>query len=174
MSVNVDVKKNIVKELQSKLENAQTIVLAEYRGLNMSSMTELREQARSKNVYLKVLKNTLFKRAIKGSAFESLSDSAVGPLIYSISEDPINAAKILNSFSKNEENIKIKVGSFNGQSLNFHQVVELASIPAKEELLSKLLGVMQSPLYGFARLLLALANKKQEEFLSTTDEIVKN
>lgn len=168
MSVNIEAKKVVVERLKCEINNAQTIVLAEYRGVNVASMTRLRKQAREQNVYLKVLKNTLFKKAISGSSFENLSDKISGPLIYAISEDPINAAKVLHTFAKEDENIKITLGSNNGVILDLNQVIELASIPSKDELLAKLLAVIQYPVTGLVGAILALVNKKQEEFSVST------
>lgn len=163
MSLNLEDKKAVVSEVLAKLANAQTIVIAEYRGIEVSSMTKLRAQARENGVYLRVVKNTLVRRAVAGTAFEGLADQMVGPLVYGISADPVAAAKVLNQFAKADEKIIVKAGSYNGQVLDAAQVAELASIPSREELLSKLLYVMQAPVAGFARALAALADKKQAE-----------
>jgi large subunit ribosomal protein L10 len=163
LSLNLEDKKAVVSEVLAKLANAQTIVIAEYRGIEVSSMTKLRAQARENGVYLRVVKNTLVRRAVAGTAFEGLADQMVGPLVYGISADPVAAAKVLNQFAKADEKIIVKAGSYNGQVLDAAQVAELASIPSREELLSKLLYVMQAPVAGFARALAALADKKQAE-----------
>jgi len=161
LSLNLDDKKAVVSEVSAKLVDAQTVVVAEYRGIEVSSMTKLRAQAREQGVYLRVLKNTLVRRAVVGTAFESLADQMVGPLVYGISVDPVAAAKVLHQFAKADDKIVVKAGSYNGQVLNAAQVAELASIPSREELLSKLLYVMQAPVAGFARGLAALAEQKQ-------------
>jgi large subunit ribosomal protein L10 len=126
-------------------------------------MTKLRAKARDQGVYLRVLKNTLARRAVEGTSFAELSEHMVGPLVYGISEDPIAAAKVLHQFSRDDDKIIIKAGVFNGTFMNSSQVAELASIPGKEELLSKLLYVMQAPVAGFARALAALAEAKVNE-----------
>ena len=163
MSLNIETKKAAVEEISAGIANAQTMVIAEYRGISVASMTELRANARKEGVYLRVLKNTLARRAVEGTSFAGLADQMVGPLVYAASEDAVAAAKVLHQFAKKDDKIVIKAGSYNGGVLNVAQVGELASIPSREELLSKLLFVMQSPVSGFARALAALAEKKESE-----------
>ena len=162
MSLNLDDKKAVVSEVAAKLVDAQTLVVAEYRGIEVSSMTKLRAQAREQGVYLRVLKNTLVRRAVAGTPFEGLAEHMVGPLVYGISTDPVAAAKVLHQFAKADDKIIVKAGSYDGKVLDAAQVAELASIPSREELLSKLLYVMQAPVAGFARALAALAEKQAE------------
>lgn len=163
MSLNIETKQAAVAEIASAIANAQTMVIAEYRGISVASMTELRANARKAGVYLHVLKNTLARRAVDGTSFAALADQMVGPLVYAVSEDPVAAAKVLHQFSKKDEKIVLKAGSYNGELLNVAQVAELASIPSRDELLAKLLGIMQAPVSGFARALAALAEKKAGE-----------
>ncbi|GGY01035.1 50S ribosomal protein L10 [Vogesella alkaliphila] len=163
MSLNIEDKKAVVAEVSAQLADAQTLVIAEYRGIEVSSMTKLRAKARENGVYLRVLKNTLVRRAVAGTSFEALADQMVGPLVYGVSADPVAAAKVLHQFAKEDNKIVIKAGSYNGKVLNAAEVAELASIPGREELLSKLLYVMQAPVSGFARALAALAEQKQSE-----------
>ena len=163
MSLNIEDKKAVVAEVSAQLADAQTLVIAEYRGIEVSSMTKLRAKARENGVYLRVLKNTLVRRAVAGTQFEALADQMVGPLVYGVSVDAVAAAKVLHQFAKEDNKIVIKAGSYNGKLLNAAEVTELASIPSREELLSKLLFVMQAPVSGFARALAALAEKKQSE-----------
>ena len=163
MSLNIETKKAAVAEIGNAIAGAQTMVIAEYRGIGVASMTELRANARKENVYLHVLKNTLARRAVEGTSFAGLADQMVGPLVYAVSEDPVAAAKVLHKKKKKDDKIVIKAGAYNGDVLNAAQVAELASIPSREELLSKLLFVMQAPVSGFARALAALAEKKAGE-----------
>lgn len=163
MSLNIEDKKAVVAEVSAQLADAQTLVIAEYRGIEVSSMTKLRAKARENGVYLRVLKNTLVRRAVAGTQFEALADQMVGPLVYGVSVDPVAAAKVLHQFAKEDNKIVVKAGSYNGKVLNAAEVAELASIPSREELLSKLLFVMQAPVSGFARALAALAEQKQSE-----------
>lgn len=163
MSLNIETKQATVAEIASVIANAQTMVLAEYRGISVASMTELRANARKAGVYLHVLKNTLARRAVDGTSFAALADQMVGPLVYAVSDDPVAAAKVLYQFSKKDEKIVLKAGSYNGELMDVAQVTELASIPSRDELLAKLLGIMQAPVSGFARALAALAEKKTSE-----------
>lgn len=162
MSLNLEDKKAVVAEITAQVATAQTIVVAEYRGIEVSSMTKLRAKAREQGVYLRVLKNTLARRAVADTPFAGLADQMVGPLVYGISEDPVAAAKVLNDFAKVDNKIVIKAGSYDGKVLGTAEVAELASIPSRDELLSKLLFVMQAPVSGMARVLAAVAEKKGE------------
>ncbi|WP_028456284.1 50S ribosomal protein L10 [Chitinilyticum litopenaei] len=163
MSLNLEDKKAVVAEIAAEVAKAQTIVVAEYRGIEVASMTQLRKQARESGVYLRVLKNTLARRAVQDTPFAALADQMVGPLVYGFSEDAVAAAKVLHTFAKKDDKIVIKAGSFDGKVMNAAEVAALASIPSREELLSKLLFVMQAPVSGMARALGALAEKKQAE-----------
>ena len=163
MSLNPEDKKAVVAEVAAQVASAQTLVIAEYRGIGVGSMTKLRAQAREQGVYLRVLKNTLVRRAVADTAFAGLADQMVGPLVYAVSEDPVAAAKVLNDFAKVDNKIVIKAGAYDGRLLSAAEVAQLASIPGREQLLAMLLGVMQAPVSGFARALAALAEKKQAE-----------
>ena len=163
MALNLNDKKAVVAEVSAQIKKAQTLVIAEYRGIEVADLTLLRKNAREKNVYLHVVKNTLVRRAVEGTAFADLAPQMVGPLIYSVSEDAVAAAKVINDFAKNNDKIIIKAGCYAGNLLDVEGVKALASIPSREELLAKLLGVMQAPVSGFAGALAALAKKKQSE-----------
>ena len=163
MSLNLDDKKAVVAEVSAQVANAQTIVVAEYRGVQVADLTVLRKKARESGVYLRVLKNTLVRRAVAGTSFEGLAQHMVGPLIYSISPDPVAAAKVLHDFAKGNDKLVLKAGSYAGKVLDDSGVKALASIPSREELLAKLLGVMQAPLTGFVASVAALAKKREEE-----------
>ncbi len=163
MGLNLDDKKAVVAEVSAQVANAQTIAVAEYRGIAVGDLTALRAKARESGVYLRVLKNTLVRRAIAGTPFEGLAGDLTGPLIYGISADPVAAAKVLNDFAKGNDKIVLRAGSYAGNTLDKAGVQALASIPSREELLAKLLGVMQAPVSGFAGALAALAKKREEE-----------
>lgn len=163
MGLNLDDKKAVVAEVSAQVADAQTIVVAEYRGIQVGDLTKLRAKARQSGVYLRVLKNTLVRRAVAGTAFSPLADQMVGPLIYSISADPIAAARVLHDFAKTNDKIVIKGGAYSGNLLDKAGVQALASIPSREELLAKLLGVMLAPLSGFVGGMAALAKKREEE-----------
>ena len=160
MPLNVEDKKAIVADVGAQLAGAQTVVLAEYRGIPVEELTKLRASARSQGVYLRVLKNTLARRAAQGTQFEPLADSMVGPLIYGISADPIASARVLQSFAKTQDLLVIKAGLYNGKMLDVAGVKALATIPSRDELLSQLLGVMLAPVSAMARVLGAVAAQK--------------
>ena len=163
MSLNLEQKQATVAEIGAQVATAQAIVLAEYRSLPVENMTELRKKARESGVYFRVLKNTLARRAVEGTPFAPLAEQMTGPLIYGISEDAIAAAKVVNDFGKSNDKLIIKAGSYEGKVMDKAGVQALANIPSREELLSKLLFVMQAPVSGFARALAALAEKKESE-----------
>ncbi len=162
MSLNLNDKKAVVAEISAKVASAQTIVLAEYRGIQVSHLTQLRAKARAEGVYLRVLKNTLARRAVEGTAFSGLASEMTGPLIYSISDDAVAAARVLQDFAKTNDKLVIKAGNYAGKSLDKAAVSSLASIPSRDVLLAQLLGLMQAPVSAFARALAALAAKNSE------------
>ena len=153
MSLNLDDKKTVVAEVSAEVANAQSIIVAEYRGLGVVDLTALRANARKSGVYLRVVKNTLVRRAIAGTPFEGLSAKLTGPLIYGISRDPVAAAKLLNDFAKGNEKLTIKIGAMPNYVMDVAGVKALATMPSREELLSKLLGTMQAPITQFVRTL---------------------
>ena len=162
MGLNLNDKKAVVTEVAEQVANAQTIAIAEYRGIEVGHLTVLRKKARESGVYLRVMKNTLVRRAVAGTPFASLADHMVGPLIYSVSADPVAAARVLNDFAKTNDKLVLKAGSFAGKVLDKAGVEALASIPSRDELLARLLGVMQAPVSGFAVCLAALAQQREE------------
>jgi large subunit ribosomal protein L10 len=163
LSLNLNDKMAVVAEVSAKVANAQTIVLAEYRGIQVGHLTQLRAKARTQGVYMRVLKNTLARRAVEGTPFASLASEMTGPLIYSISEDAVAAAKVVSDFAKTNDKLVVKAGNYAGKPLDKAAVAALASIPSREVLLSQLLGLMQAPVSAFARGLAALAAKKEGE-----------
>ena len=153
MSLNRQEKAIVIEEVTTQVAKAQSIVVAEYRGLDVASVTVLRKKARESGVYLRVLKNSLARRAVVGTPFEALSSKLTGPLIYGISADPVNAAKVLAAFAKDNEKLVIKAGALPNSVLDVNGVKALATMPSREELLSKLLGTMQAPIAQFVRTL---------------------
>jgi len=161
LSLNLQEKQAVVAEVSARVAQAQTIVLAEYRGIQVSDITRLRANARKSGVYFHVLKNSLARRAVQGTQFETLAEKMVGPLVYSISMDAIAAAKLVHEFAKTNDKLVVKAGSYNGKVLDAAGVNALASIPPKEVLLAQLCGLLQSPVSGLARVLGAVAGKKE-------------
>ena len=160
MSLNRSEKEAVISDVTGLAAKAQTLVIAEYRGITVADMTKLRNNARSNGVSLSVLKNTLARRAVAGSAFEVVADQMTGPLIYGFSEDAVAAAKVVAEFAKTNDKLVIRGGAFAGKALDVNGVKQLASIPSKEVLLAQLLGLMQSPISRTARVLAALAEQK--------------
>ena len=162
MSLNRSEKQAVIDEVTALAAKAQTLVLAEYRGITVADMTRLRSQARDKGVNLSVLKNTLARRAVTGSAFEVVSDQMTGPLIYGVSTDAVAAAKVVSDFAKTNDKLVIRGGAFAGKALDVNGVKQLANIPSKEVLLAQLCGLLMSPISRTAVVLGALAAKKGE------------
>ena len=159
MSLNIEEKKEVVAEVSERLAKAQAVVLAEYRGIPVEQITVLRSQARASGVYLRVLKNTLARRAVKGTPFEKLSDQMVGPLAYGISEDPVAAAKVLHTYAKGNDKLVIKGGALPNQLMNAKEVGTLATMPGREQLLATLMGTMQAPIAKFVQTLNEVPSK---------------
>ena len=162
MSLNRSEKEAVITDVTSLAAKAQTLVMAEYRGITVADMTKLRSAARSNGVTLSVLKNTLARRAVAGSAFEVVSDQMTGPLIYGFSVDAIAAAKVVAEFAKTNDKLVIRAGVISGKALDADGVKQLASIPSKEVLLAQLCGLLMSPMSRTAVVLGALAAKKGE------------
>ena len=151
MGLSLEQKQAMVSEVAAKPQGAQSVIVAEYRGLNVERVTQLRSKARKSGVWLRVLKNTLARRAVKGTPFEKLSDQMVGPLMYGISQDPVAGAKVLSEFAKENELFVIKAGAMPNAVMSAQDIKALSQLPSREELLSKLLGTMQAPVAKLVR-----------------------
>ncbi len=151
MSLNLEPQQAVVSEVTAQLASAQAVLLAEYRGLAVGQVTELRNRARQSGIYLRVLKNTLARRAVQGTPFEKLSDQMVGPLIYGITQDPVAGAKVLTQFAKENEKLIIKAGAMSNSLMSAQDVKTLATMPSRDELLARLLGTMQAPVANLVR-----------------------
>ena len=153
MGLSLEQKQATVSEVQTRLAGAQAVIVAEYRGLNVERVTQLRSKARKSGVYLRVLKNTLARRAIKGTPFEKLSEQMVGPLMYGISQDPVAGAKVLSEFAKENEQFVIKAGAMPNAVMSVQEIKALAQLPSREQLLAMLLGTLQAPMAKLVRTL---------------------
>jgi len=171
LSLNLEQKQAVVSEIAAQLADAQAVMVAEYRGVDVEAVTGLRAKARRSGLKLRVLKNTLARRAIAGTPFEKLTDKLVGPLLYGITADLVAGAKVLAEFAKENEAFVIKAGVMTNSLLTEADIKALALLPSREELLAKLLGTMQAPMAklvrtlnevpaGFARTLAALRDQK--------------
>ncbi|MDD6340009.1 MAG: 50S ribosomal protein L10 [Butyrivibrio sp.] len=160
----VELKAPIVEEIAENLKDAKGVVLADYRGLTVEQDTILRKQMREAGVVYKVYKNTLIKRAIAGTEFEALAPQLDGPTAIAISKSDATApARILFNFAKNAEALELKSGVVEGTYYDAEGVKVIATIPSREELISKLLGSIQSPISNFARVIKQIAEKKESE-----------
>lgn len=153
MSLNLEQKRAVVAEIAAEVAAAQAVVVAENRGLAVGDVTLLRANARKEGVYLRVVKNTLARRAVEGTPFAVLGSQMVGPLLYGISKDPVASAKVLNDFSKTHEKLVIRAGAMPNYLMDAEGVKALASMPSRDELLAKLLATMQAPVAQFVRTL---------------------
>jgi len=159
MSLSLEDKKAVVEQVSSALSESQTAIVAEYRGLTVEKMTSLRREAREAGVFFQVVKNTLARRAVKGSDFECLDEHFVGPLALAASVDPVAAAKVLSKFEKANDAFSIKIGAMSGSLLSQDEISALAKLPGREELLATLLGTMQAPVVKFVQTLNEVPSK---------------
>ena len=160
MSLTRNDKATVVEDVGKHIAGAQTLALAEYRGLTVEHLNALRRQARDKGVYLHVLKNTLARRAVTGTTFEVAKDAMVGPLIYSFSKDAVAAAKVISDFAKGNDKLVVKAGVYAGKALDAQGVKALAAIPSREVLIAQIAGMLRSPIQRLAGVLAAVAEKK--------------
>ena len=154
MALNLEEKKAIVAEVSTIASSALSAVAAEYRGITVGDMTELRVKARNEGVYLKVAKNSLVKRAVEGTEFECMQDELKGPLLMAFSqEDPGAAARVIKDFSKDNDMIVAKVIAIGGEVLPIEQLAALAKLPTRDQAIALLMAVMKAPVEKFVRTL---------------------
>jgi large subunit ribosomal protein L10 len=153
LGLKLEDKQAVVAEVSAQVKQAQAIVLAEYRGLEVAAMTDLRKKARGSGVYLRVLKNTLARRAVASTPFAGLSEKMVGPLAYGMAGDPVKVAKVLQEFARDNEKFVIKAGAMPNLVMSAKDVANLARMPSREELLVKLMATMQAPVAKLVRTL---------------------
>lgn len=153
MGLNLEQKKAVVAEVGAKVAQAQAIVLAEYRGIEVGDMTKLRAKARESGVYFRVLRNTLARRAVAETPFANLADKMIGPLAYGMSSDPVAVAKVMHEYAKANDKFVIRGGAMPNVVMGPKEVAALATLPSRDELLAKLLGTMQAPISQFVRTL---------------------
>jgi large subunit ribosomal protein L10 len=153
LSLSLEQKQAVVSEIASQLAKAQAVIVAENRGLSVEAVTRLRAKARKSGLYLRVLKNTLARRAVKGTPFEALTGQLSGPLVYGIAQDPVSGAKVLAEFAKENELFVIKGGAMPNAMMSSTDIKALATMPSRDELLAKLAGTLQAPIAKLARAL---------------------
>jgi len=161
LSLNLQEKQAVVAEVSAQVAKSQTIVLAECRGIEVAEITKLRANARKSGVYFHVLKNTLARRAVQGTQFEPLAEKMVGPLVYSMSADPVAAAKVVFDFAKTNNKMVIKAGAMGNSMMSAEQVGVLAATPGREELIARLMATMNATTAKFVRTLAAIRDKNE-------------
>jgi large subunit ribosomal protein L10 len=151
LSLSLEQKQAVVSEIAAQLAKAQAVIVAENRGLPVGVVTGLRAKARKSGLYLRVLKNTLARRAVKGTPFEKLAEQMSGPLMYGIAQDPVAGAKVLAEFAKDNELFVLKGGAMPNAVMSVKDVKALATMPSREELLAMLVGTLQAPIAKLVR-----------------------
>ena len=163
MALNLDSKKVVVEEVAAHAAKAHSAVAAEYRGLTVTELTELRKTARETGVYLRVVKNTLARRAVAGTEFESMQERLVGPLLLAFSmEEPGSAGRLISDFAKTHDKLIAKIVTINGQSFDGSELPRLARLPTRNEGIALLMAVLKAPTEKLVRTLAALRDQKQE------------
>jgi large subunit ribosomal protein L10 len=174
LGLSLEQKQAMVSEVAAKLAKAQALIVAEYRGLNVERVTQLRSKARKSGLYLRVLKNTLARRAVQGTPFEKISDQLTGPLMYGIAQDPVAGAKVLSEFARDHEQFVIKAGAMPNTVMSAKDIKALALLPSREELLAKLLGTMQAPIATLVRTLNEVPTKFVRALAALKDQREKS
>ena len=170
MGLSLEQKQAMVSEISGKLVGAQAVIVAEYRGLDVGSVTDLRARARKSGLYLRVLKNTLARRAVKGTPFEKLADEMYGPLMYGIAQDPVAGAKVLADFAKENERLVIKAGAMQNTLMSDKDIKALAALPSREQLLATLVGTMQAPIVKLVRTMNEVPGKFARALAAVRDQ----
>lgn len=171
MALALDGKKAVVEEVAPYAAKAHSAVAAEYRGLTVAELTQLRVVARETGVYLRVVKNTLAKRAVAGTQFECMQEKMVGPLILAFSmEDPGSAGRLINDFAKTNEKLIAKIVSIDGQAYDGSELARLASLPTRDQGISMIMALMLAPVGKLARTLVALKEQRGEGSVSAESE----
>ena len=154
MSLNLEQKKAVVAEVHEVALHAQSLVAAEYRGLSVPQLTNLRDKARKSGVHMQIIKNTLARKAVTGTSFECISPQLKGPLILAFSkDDPGAAARVIKAFSKDNDKLVTTLVSIGGQVLPAKAIDQVASLPTREQALATLMGVLKAPIEKFVRTL---------------------
>ena len=171
MAINLEGKKALVAEVAEVAGKALSVVAAEYRGLSVTQMTDLRAKARAQGVYMRVVKNTLARKAVAGTSFESIGSHLKGPLVLAFSkDDPGAAARVVKAFAKDNDKLVATLVSLGGQVLPGTELDKVASLPTREQALSQLLGVLKAPIEKFVRTLAAPQTKLVRTLVALRDQ----
>jgi large subunit ribosomal protein L10 len=170
VALNLEGKKAVVAEVAEVASNAYSAVAAEYHGLSVSEMTALRVEARKHNVYIRVIRNTLAKRAVEGTDFACMQEGMTGPLVYGFSqEDPGAVARVMGDFAKANNKLEIKLVSLGGKLLPASDIERLAKMPTKDQAIAILMGTMKAPIEKFVRTLIAPTSKMVRTLAAVRD-----
>lgn len=170
MALTLEQKKAVVAEVAEVAKTAHSAVAAEYRGLTVEKMTEMRAKARNEGVYLKVAKNTLVKRAVEGTEFECMAEDLTGPLLFAFSiDDPGAAARLIKDFAKNEEKLVVRLVAMGAQLYEASELERLASLPTRDQAIAMLMGVMKAPIEKLVRTLAEPHAKLVRTFAAVRD-----
>ncbi len=171
MPLNLEQKKAVVAEVQEVASSAHSVVTAEYRGLSVANMTELRAKARTSGVYLRVVRNTLARRAVQDTEFECLSEHLSGPLVLAFSkEEPGAAARVMSDFAKHNDKLVIRSVAVGGQVMDASHIGRLASLPTKDEAISQLMSAMKAPIGKLAQTLKEIPSKLARTIATIRDQ----
>ncbi len=173
-SSSLERKKGAIDQVSARVATAQALILAEYRGLTVGAMTGLRVKARNSGVDLRVLKNTLARRAVRGTQFEKLSEQMSGPLVYGFAKDPVAGAKVLADFARENEQFVIRAGAIQNAVMSAAEVKVLATMPGRPELLARLAGTLQAPMAKLVRTLNEVPGKFVRTLAALRDAREKN
>lgn len=170
MALNIEQKKAVVAEVSEVAKNALSAVAAEYRGLTVEELTDLRVKARQGGVYVKVAKNTLVRRAVEGTEFECLSDELTGPILLAFSmEDPGAAARLVKDYAKEHDLLVAKTVAIGGQVFDASELERLSKLPTYDQAIAMLMGVMKAPVEKFVRTLAEPHTKMVRTFAAVRD-----
>lgn len=169
--LTLEQKKEIVAEVGEVAKVAQSAIAAEYRGMSVTDMTKLRVEARNAGVYLRVVKNTLARKALEDTGFACMNSSLKGPLVLAFSKnDPASAARVIRDFAKTNDKLVVKVVALDGKLLTPGDLVALANMPTRDQAISMLMAVMKAPVEKFVRTLAEPANKLARTFAAVRDQ----
>ena len=156
-------KKAVVSEIKEKFENAESAIVVEYRGLNVTEITALRRQLHEENIDFKVYKNTMMRRAVEGTDIEGLTDALTGPNAVAFSDDAVAPSRVLANFAKKHKKLVLKAGVVDGKIVDQDEIKELSSLPNHDGMISMLLGMFQSPIRSFAYAVSQVAEQRAEQ-----------
>lgn len=171
MALNLEQKQAVVAEVAAVAASAHSVIAAEYKGITVEAMTALRAKARDNKVYVRVVKNTLARRAFEGTAFECMNDALVGPLVLAFSqEDPGAAARVISEFAKGNDKLVVKLVSIGGKLLAAGDIKRLAEMPTKDQAISILMSVLNAPITKLARTLNEVPGKLVRTVAAVRDQ----